>query len=398
MRPDVGAVTTAPRRGTIAGRLERPAAVGAVSALAAAVVAGLRLAVATDGHIGRFVVAGDQYADPSRVPPGIPVGSGAGYDGQFYYRLALSPFDVAHRAFGIQMDTAVRFGRVMYPFLAWITAGTRTAAVPWTMVAVNIAGIGALGVMGAVLARDGGRRVWWGLLLPGSFGFLWTLSRDLTEITEAALLVAGLLALRRGRPGWAAAALTAAVLSRETALVAVGCIAVVQGRDWWRRRAGPGTMALAWVVPVVGFVAWQLVVLARTGHLPATGSGSRNVGVPFDGLLRGISHYGALLPDVRALLWFGELVVMATLVVTAALAVRHSHAPDHERLAWVAYVVLALCLAPGIWLGDVGFRSLNDVYVLSWLVILASARRPRLVALALAGSWLVVAVELIKFV
>jgi hypothetical protein len=381
-------------------------AVGGVSSLAAAVVAGLRLVVAVNGHVGRFVVAGSQYTDAARVPAGIPVGSGSGYDGQFYYRMALSPFDVAHRAFGIQMDTAVRFGRIMYPFLAWMAAGTREAAVPWTMVAVNIAGIGALGVMGAVLARDGGRRVWWGLLLPGSFGFLWTLSRDLTEITEAAFLVAGLLALRRQRPGLAAAALTAAVLSRETALVAVGCVAVVQGRDWWRARTGassptsaaPGAMALSWIVPIVAFVAWQLVVLARTGHLPATGSGSRNVGVPFEGLARGVSHYGALLPDVRALLWFGELVVMAALVVTAALALRHSGAPDHERLAWVAYVVLALCLAPAIWLGDVGFRSLNDVYALSCLVILASARRPRLIALALAGSWLVVAVELVKFV
>ncbi len=378
---------------------QRPLAVAAVSTVAATVVAALRLLVATNGHIGRFVVAGTQYTDPARVPPGIPVGSGSGYDGQFYYRIALSPFDFATHAFGIRVDNTVRFGRVMYPFLAWIVAGTRDGAVPWTMVAVNIAGIAALGAMGAVLARDGGRSVWWGLLLPGSFGFLWTLSRDLTEITEAAFLVAGLLALRRGRPVLAGAALAGAVLSRETALVAVACIAVVQVAAWWRRRDGPErALFAAWIIPLVSFAAWQVVVLVGTGQLAAVGSGQRNVGVPLLGLGRGISHYAGRLPDVGALLWFGELAVVVALVTTAALALRRSRAPLHERLAWGAYVVLALCLAPAIWLGDVGFRSLNDVYVLSCLVILASARRPQVIAVVLAGSWLVVAVELIKFV
>jgi hypothetical protein len=373
------------------------------SAAVAAVMATARLAVAAQGHVGRFVVAGTAYVDPRQVPSGIPVVSGQGYDGQLYYRMALAPFNLSWRAFGIRMDTSARFGRVMYPLLSYFAAGGRTGAVPWSMVVVNIVGLGALGWMGATAARDGGRSVWWGLLLPASFGFLWTLSRDLTEITEAAFLVGGLLALRRNRPVVAGLLLAGAVLAREPALLAVACIFVTQATRWWRRgrdrsvwRAAP-----AWAIPAGAFVAWQLTVFGVTGRLPVRSSGAHNAGLPLVGVVDGVRHYALELPRVGALLWFGEIAVLALLVVGAAVSLRQAAIPTHERVAWVGYLVLAVCLASGIWLGDVGFRSLDDVYVMSVLVLLGAPRwRPivRVAPLALGATWVVVAVELVRFV
>ena len=411
------------------GPLDRPVAVGVAVTVLAGAVAVLRIVVAGHGHIDTFIVAGNHYVDAHRVPSGVPVGVGNGYDGQFYYRIALAPFDFSRTAYGIRIDSVERFGRITYPLLAWLVAGTRDAAVPWTLVVVNIAGLGALGMLGAVVARDGGRRVWWGLLLPASFGFLWTLSRDLTEITESVFLVGGFVALRRGRPVLAGIVFSAAVLGRETAMVAVACVAATQAVRWWRQRSRvgvtPAAVALgdggrsasaatgvatasgisvtpretvAWVIPVAVFAAWQAVVWAGVGHVAVTGSGERNTAFPLQGFVDGFSHYVHEVSHTSGLLWFGELVVLVIVVATAALAWRVSAAPAPERLAWIAYVVLALCLAPGIWLGDVGFRSLDDVYVMSCLVVLSSPRTPKVMAVAVAGSWLVVAVELIKFI
>jgi len=60
--------------------------------------------------------------------------------------------------------------------------------------------------------------------------------------------------------------------------------------------------------------------------------------------------------------------------------------------------VLAVSTARGIWLGDVGFRSLDAVYLFSWLVLLGTSRR----LLPLGGMvglvWLGVAVELILYI
>jgi hypothetical protein len=393
------------RRGAQAlrGPFGRPWRVGAAAAAAALVVVALRIVVAGHGHVGRLVLVGQRFVVPGRHIP-IAVVPGNGYDGQFYYRLALGPLDFSAHAHGIVMDSPQRYERVIYPALAWLAAAGHASLVPWSLVAVNIVALGALAWMGAVVARDGGRHPAWGLLLAGYFGFVWSLSRDLTEIVEVTFMVAGLLALRRGRPVVAGVALSAAVLSRETVLVVVGCVAVAQVARWIlpRARLSAGApspvQAAAWVLPVVAFAAWQVVVKAKVGHVPLLASGQHNLDLPFVGLARGFTHYAHLMPSKASILWFGELVVLAVVVAAAAINIKAGSTPVHERLAWAGYGVLAACLAPGIWLGDVGFRSLDDLYVLSALVLLASPRRVRLVAPLMGVTWLVVAVELVKVI
>jgi hypothetical protein len=61
-------------------------------------------------------------------------------------------------------------------------------------------------------------------------------------------------------------------------------------------------------------------------------------------------------------------------------------------------VLLLLTAAAGIWLGDVGFRSLDDAYLMSWLILLYRREPIWPWALTCAGTWIVVFVELVKFI
>src|SRR4051812_48413098 len=67
--------------------------------------------------LSSFIVAGDRYCDASRVPRGLTVLKASdGFDGQFYYRLALNPFTSQREEFGITLDApALRHQRVLYP-------------------------------------------------------------------------------------------------------------------------------------------------------------------------------------------------------------------------------------------------------------------------------------------
>ncbi|MDA8357466.1 MAG: hypothetical protein M0Z95_14500 [Actinomycetota bacterium] len=357
-----------------------------------------RLVVAAHGNIAAFVIAGRMYADPARVPSGLPVRAGTGYDGEFYYRMALDPFDFARRAFGIRMDSRSRFERIGYPFLSWLAAGGHASAVPDAMVAVNLVALGGVGLAGGLLATDSGRHAWWGLVFPGYWGFLWSLGRDLTEITAAAFLLLGLWAYRRKRHLAAGLLLLGAVLSKETAVLPVAVLGIVSmvrpsGRTGVRRLLDP-----AWVVPAIGFCAWQVVVLAETGALPLLRSGNQNLGIPFAGLARALDHYAHLLPSTASLLWWSELAILAAITVAVAWSWRASGAPLHERLAWVVAVALAVSVAVGIWLGDVGFRSLDTMFLFGWLVLLGTTRKLWLPGGVCALMWLVVAVELVRFI
>jgi hypothetical protein len=46
----------------------------------------------------------------------------------------------------------------------------------------------------------------------------------------------------------------------------------------------------------------------------------------------------------------------------------------------------------------VGFRSLDDIYLLSWVVLLMQPRRVTRLAIVCGGMWCVVAVELIRYI
>src|ERR1700751_1542630 len=280
----------------LAARTNRPAVAALIATLAAVAFTLARWQTWADGRISRFILVGRHFAIPSQLPHGMPVAKTYGYDGQFFYRLALNPLNFHHTAYGITMDRPYRYMRIGYPVLTWLVSAGQHSLVPVMLVVINIAAIGALGYLGAMFAMRGGRHALTGLLIPGYFGLLTSLSRDTAEPLAAVCLLAGLLAVRSRRPVLAAVLLAYGALTRETVMVAVAAIAVMRGIGILRRRttgARPGREDLAWLVPSVAFAAWQVVVKAATGSVPLLADGGRNARPPFIAPLEAFRHHPA---------------------------------------------------------------------------------------------------------
>jgi hypothetical protein len=79
----------------------------------------------------------------------VTVFRGSGYDGQFYYRLALNPANLHRSAYGIRFDNPYRVQRITYSVLAFVAAAGQMAAVPDALVAVNVLGLAVLALLGA---------------------------------------------------------------------------------------------------------------------------------------------------------------------------------------------------------------------------------------------------------
>jgi hypothetical protein len=368
--------------------LDSPAllALGVVVAATAFVIC--RLEVFGHGDITRFIDVGSVFAKASEIPRGIRIAPGSGYDGEFYYRLALDPADLHRSAFGITMDHAYRIQRITYSVLARLAAGGQQGAIPYSLVAVNIAGLGALAWLGALMSRDCGRRPSWGLLIAAYFGFLFSLGRDLTEIWEACFVVAGLLLLRRGRPVLAGVVWAVAVLSRETALVVVAGAALVALAEVVRRRRRLGRADLTWVIPLAIYAGWQLVGWKSFGSIPLESNGENNLTYPFISMVQAFSHNLAQLPSEHSAIWLAELAVLGAVVVSAAMTVRRSRATSIEKCAWAVSVLLAVFLTKGLWESHADFRGFEDLYVLSSVVLLASDRKLKVIAVLVSAVWL----------
>jgi hypothetical protein len=364
---------------SFAARTDRPALAALVSLLAAAAFVLARLFTWAHGSIGKFILLGKHFVTPAQLPRGIPVAPTYGYDGQFFYRLALNPLNLQHTAYGITVDRPYRYMRIGYPLLTWLFSFGQHFLVPVMLVVVNIAAIGAIGYLGGVFARQGGRHALAGLLLPGYFGIITSLARDTAEPLAAACLLAGLLAVRARRPVLAAALLAYGALTRETVMVAVAAIAIMRVIGILRRQQSPGRDDLAWAAPTVIFVAWQVVVKAATGSIPLLADGGRNAGAPFIAPLQAVksnlAHLNLHQFDQYDL-WFLQLAILILFSVAALLSLRCTAVPVHERLAFVLYLVEICVVTPSTWGSlDADLRSFIEVYLLAVVILLGTPRR-----------------------
>lgn len=295
-----------------------------------------------------FILAGDDITNPQTVPirvyPDTP-----GYDGQFFYHLALDPLNPSQ----LGLYPEYRHQRILYPLLVRLAALGQRDRVPYTLIVVNYAAALAVAFLAVLLVRNLGRPDWYGLLFVLWPGFYISLTRDLSEIVSAALLLLGLVLVGRGRPWCGAFALSLAILTRETTLIAALVL--------------PLPMAL---LPLVVYGSWQVALYARWGAFPAL-SGSANL--RWTPALVGAPWYVAL-----------ALFVFALVVL---LSFRRSLARPGLKLAWLTYLLMTLLLAWSVWKDHNAYlRVLAELYILG-LIILLHPRNSRNTTASITRAW-----------
>lgn len=185
-------------------------------------------------------------------------------DAEFFWLVARDPFSdgAVFRPFAHEMGDAYRYGRILFPLVAWVLALGRESLVQWTLIAVDVVCFGAtVALAGELVARRGvdvGRGVvvllvpamWFALVLAVSEPLVLTL-----------LLLAYLLAIDGRRT---ALVVTAALLllAREAAIVGLLPVIIRDVRERRVRALG------GWVLAAVPLVAWWTWVWARVGDWP----------------------------------------------------------------------------------------------------------------------------------
>jgi len=365
-------------------RLDRPLVPGVIALAGWLAFVLARLEIWAKGQISLFIMAGHTYASHAKVPL-VPY---QGYDGQFYYRLALDPFNWNKTAFGITMDQSYRYSRIGYPLVTWLLSAGQHQLVPVVLVAVNLVGVAAMAVLGGMFARDSGRHALWGLAFAAYFGLVISVGRDTAEPLAEACMLGGLLAYRRAGSAahsdrlmyaLSAALFTFGGLSRETILLAPAGIAVTRIITVARRQARPGLADLTWVVPAAVYGVLEIAVhFVVKGQFPLLANSGRNLTLPFQAMVRALKYEMEHIntsqlspPDISLLLY-----VTLGLVIFAGLAVLLiTTAPVHERVAFCFFTVQIGLLSSQIWSSTFGDgRSLIEPFLMALVLLLATPR------------------------
>jgi glycosyltransferase involved in cell wall biosynthesis len=312
-----------------------------------------------------------------------------GNDGQQFLTLALDPLQLEPGSSAALDNPIYRGKRLLYPLLAWLLGLGQPALIPWTLGLVNVALVGWAAGLVARWAELEQRSPRWGLgvlALPATWI---TLSFDTADLLATSLLLGAGLAWRQRRPGRLGASLSAALLSRETALL--GWAATGWALVWERR--------WRWLLPLlllpVPLLAWTLLLRQRFG---ATADGllaSLHFGWPGLGLARKAAQLLGWLtlpgppPGAVEQLFDGLcfLLWLATLAVLLVTVLRPT-ANRWLRAACSLYLLPALCTSTQIL---ARFPDYTRVWIdLSSLALLAllSARSSALQAWVLVSALL----------
>jgi hypothetical protein len=363
--------------GSILARLNNPIATGVIAFLGWLAFALARLETWAAGHISLFIMAGHVYSHAAPLPH-VP---SKGYDGQFYYRLALNPFNWHQTAYGITMDHNYRYTRIGYPLVAWILSLGQHHLVPTVLVVVNLICVAIIGWLGGKFARESGRHALWGLLFVAYFGLVISVGRDTSEPLADACMLGGLLAYRHSRYVLAALLVAYGVITNEPILVLAVAIALTRLYEMYRRRARPGMADLVWVLPGAAYVVLQgishFVVKGKAGGVA---DATANLTLPFKAMVP------AVYRDVHLMSWTHlgmydinliEFIALATLVIAGLLVLRSTTAPLHERVAFVGFVLVEMVIASGqFWDSTFGDgRTYVDAFLTAAIMLLATPSR-----------------------
>lgn len=351
---------------------------------------------AQGGDVTAFIVAGSRFTDPDRTLTPLKILPGAGYDGQFYYALALKPNTVIRSQGGVRLDNPpYRQQRILYPFLSWLLAGAgRPERVLWAMVWVNLLGLGWIGWFGARWAQWMGRHALWGVAVPLFPGFLLVLARDLTEIVELAFLCAAVWAYVGNRHSRAAFCLMLAVLAKETALVVVLAAGICTLLSVTGRLYRPRWRFVAW--PILAYGAWQIWIWRVWDAFSfSRRTVAFNVGAPLSLWQRVLHHLQAAPPTLQRL-WIIELVSLGAFALWVWWAIFRSRAPVLVKVAWGIYFLLGLTLRHFLG-GDWAFlRAMSEFYVLGAFILLgARTGAIRLFTPAIGWGWVCLALDVL---
>jgi hypothetical protein len=341
------------------------------------------------GDASRFVHAAPPRTDPASAPASLTVGpQGTGFDGQFYYRQARAPISTAPSVEGITLDLpALRSERIVYPVLAAAVSLGRLSFLPWALILVNVAaGIALVGLVAALLMRLGHPGAW-ALVLLAYPGFIYTMGFDLAELVATALLAAGALALVQRRWFWAALAWSLAVLARETTAVVPLLTFVIMLTPLGAKQGSRMLRMLSSATPLVVLGVWQLVLREVFGVIPLSSSGSKNVGVPFKGVLDSASKFSPSTTDGAFRLV--SIALLVVLVVVGLQCLRTSTLPTALKAAFLAEIAVLSTLSPFVWAGATSFMRAGSELGLLGVLVVATSTSPlrRFLPLAMGGAW-----------
>ena len=317
--------------------------------------------VTTFIHAGSKFVNGNQLSYPLKVLP-----DSYGYDGQFYYRLSQNPFTDQRIDSGIALDNPqYRQQRILYPFITWLFS-FNPSFTPEIMIGINLLCLLVIAFYGGILAKKFNKHALWGISFVLWPGFLFTFSRNLTEIVAITFLLSGITHFFYKQYVLSGLLLSLAILGKETTLLVPISMCIAMITDYKKINK---SVLFAGLLPVLVYGSWQLWLSQNWSDKWILGI-QNNIGVPFLGIISFVRKLHFLPKTLQ----FGsviELILVITFIVFTTISIRKTSIPKFLKISWLLYCMLVVSLTSTVWVEDIAFmRAISELFTVGTILLI----------------------------
>ncbi len=241
-----------------------------------------------------------------------------GYDGQFYYYVAMDPF--MNKGY---FKNAYRQQRILYPLIAHLLVFGKESLLPYALYIVNLMSL-AMGIYFLILIlKQYSVNPMWSLFYGLSPSSIMTIQYDLPSPLSIALIITAIYFYINRNLLLTVVFMALSFLAREDSIVVLMPLLIWDYQC--RRQFKRIVLLMGCLIP---FFLWQLFVTAKLGNTPMTTSAEAISFIPFSGVIGYIKtiefhDIRQIGRQISTLVVFVYFVILSTIIIMKLLSVRH---------------------------------------------------------------------------
>ena len=308
-----------------------------------------------------------QFTDKDRIPFKINPIDSTGYDGQFYVRLALNPFELDWSHDNLpEGNLSYRYSRIGFPLILWMFSFFIQEYIIYVSIFINIFGILLIYEINKhnfQLLNINKKYAIFVAFLPG---YYFVISRITSEIYEIVFISLALLFFLRKRFFLFSVFTLFAILIRETAIIFYVIIFTYCLLNKYYR-----TKIHIFIIPAIGFLLWQIFLFISFTKIPFGTGANVNFSLPFRGIIE-IFYLPRYQNNIlQGLTYIFEYFFILSICFLCFYKIKKENFYDFVFLSFIAYFIFFLILNEVVLGTDWGFmRILLELSYFSTIFVL----------------------------
>lgn len=291
-----------------------------------------------------------------------------GYDGQYYCRMAIEPFNYSKEALGISFESpSYRFSRIIYPLLAWLLSLGIPVISIFNLFFINLISLFFIFMIGKKYFKFD----YFIFFLP----FIpFVISRNTAEILSIFFIMLSIISFENKRLFLFSISSTLAILTRETSLIfyAVAILFFL-----FNNKIKFINLVILFL-PGIFFILWRLFLLKTFGELP------ENIGTKLNFNLNELSFlksYFIMLYKLNEIKFFIHFIQLSIILIFCAfvLFTIKFNKLGYIEVSFLIYLIFFNFLAAHIYSSDFAFfRVLPEIFLLGFIIMFKNNNLPNL--------------------